>query len=418
MPLTSYGAAVAETTYAAYKDLRAVAPILGAVLEASEAAAIAAVLAEGALVLGAGLLGYGIGQAIFAQLDKADIYPPPSPLYHIGKPGERYRITAHSQLEGQGVANYDNVFDAPILIPLTDEPPDSAPQLRVYARANGVQVGYFTYNPGTLITPLTVDSIARVDNPAEPTIRTTPTLPFFQPLSPFTLPTTIPVSPDEPDFPITPTVIPNPGNDPTEEAGATKPGVVVQIPEIGLQIQYSPTGVLIGKYNAPDTLPYQEPKVPPPTGTPPVKTDACPCPDDKPSQKELLCRVKKLQKELLDDGYTEEIAFRPASSATEVSGLGKGFYKVETNAVVIPEKFKRVAYNEPAPTAIFLGYLAFEIGGVYTQQIPIRFQQEAFLAPEGATGYVIGMNAGGQCSSAYFIRTKKPYVDECVTPAV
>jgi hypothetical protein len=323
------------------------------------------------------------------------------------------RLTAEMNLSPIGLQTFVNDWPSPLIAPFAQGIGNSVrfgvitgtpPRFEQYGQAGYEQV----------VKPLTVISVTKVDGTPVPQLRKVPGYaPTFFP-APFKLPTTIPISPSIPDFPITPTVIPNPDNDPdADDDKAKEPGVVVQIPEMGTQIVFTPTGVTVGRYRSPETEPTEAPKVPPPPGTPPPAEQECPCPEEENKDEEIICRLKALQKEILGDGFTEEIRQFGGAQCFQVLGLGSGFYKVEVRAIATPENAKRISYPEPGVDTVFVGNLQFIISGVVTEPIPIRGERQINLAPEGASGYVVSGAFGFAIDSLAYIRTKKEYIDNC-----
>jgi hypothetical protein len=224
----------------------------------------------------------------------------------------------------------------------------------------------------------------------------------------------VPISPEIPDFPITPTVIPNPDNEPDEDDDKQKtPGVIVQVPETGQQIVFTPTGVQISRYRSPATEPYEVPKILPPPGSAPPALQDCPCPEPEDKSEEIICRIKTLQKELLDDGFTLDLRTQGPSQCLSANGFNKEFRFLEVTATVVPGNAKRISYPAPGVDSVFIGNIQFEVKGALTEPIPIRTTSQIAVAPLESTGYVVSGAFGFEVRAAAYLYTKKDYVDTC-----
>jgi hypothetical protein len=323
------------------------------------------------------------------------------------------RVRAFTVFNDGSTTNWDNFYQQPVIVPLIDTPPGADPvQFRVYASERGNKVGYYTNN---YPVPSQWWELIDITFPEGDTgtVSKIPNTPQRALPAPFKAPTTIPAPGFTPGYPITPTVIPNPGNDPNEDEKLVAPGVIVQIPELGIQIGYRPDGVTIGKYTSPETQKSEPPKVAIPPGTPNAAEEPCPCPEEDNRDEEIICRVKTLQKEILDDGYTTETTLTGLTSSGEVLTLPEEFFLLEISASVYPVNVKRIPYPEPGGDVLFLGWVAFILAGVKGEQIPIRFENQHFVPPAGCRGYVYSMNSGCQASALAYSRTKKDYIDLC-----
>jgi hypothetical protein len=411
--MTIIGEAASYFTYGAFKASADAGGFLGGVLSASRAAAIAAIVAEGALVAGAGLAGFAIGQQILRNLE----YTGPDPTirqFYKAPPGVgNLRVFAISKFVNQPEVNYENVFPSPVVIPVSFETQGSVRQGALVG-PNSTFVPYLQAGRDLIERGLEVISITAENGSPVPNLLKLPTYAPVFPVSPFKLPTLVPIAPGIPDFPITPTVVPNPANEPDQEDDKAKtPGVIVQIPETGQQITFTPTGVSIQRYRSPATEPFENPKVPPPPNTPKPAEQECPCPEGENKDEEIICRIKTLQKEILDDGFLESLQTFGGAQSFEVLNLGAGFYKVETNATVVPANAKRISYPAPGKDTVFVGNLQWIISGVVTEPVPIRGVRQIMLAPEGARGYVVSGAFGFQINSIAYSRTKKDFIDLC-----
>lgn len=405
--------APSRLSYEALKAARALTSGTAALFNAVSEAAIGGILARGSLVAGAGAAGWFLGQRILESLESPITEIPLAQKYSVPDGSGLVRVLAFSKTKNNPQINFDNVVQAPVVGPVLK--PNGA---------NSILFGILTGTPPTFLeyggggadlfdTYLEITSITKVNGDPVEGLRKVPAIAPTAPIAPFKAPTVIPV-PNLPGFPIVPTVVPNPSNDPEKEDDKAKsPGVIVQVPEYGLQFNFGIDGVQISRYRSPATGPFEFPNIPPTNPPNKAAEDACPCPEPENKNEEIICRLKALEKELLDDGFTVVAAFRPSAQSTEVSGLGTGFFKLETNATQVPANAKRISYPAPGVDTIFIGNVCFLVGGVFTEQLPIRTASQVFFPPEGSTGYVISGAFGFEISSAYYVRTKKDYIDLC-----
>lgn len=394
----------APLSYAEWAAARAGSTALAPIAEAVSGAAVASVLAEGALVLGAGLAGYAIGQYILSKLQPDAVYPPAQGLYKIGEPGELWHVRGKSQLRGQTEVFYDNFFTAPILVPLEDTVNEV--QKRVYARVGNTseKQGYFTYNPGDLLEPWTLVSAERITPEGGGKILRAPGFPYKEPTKPLTFPTTVPV-PGIPDpFPITPTVIPNPDNEPDEDNKQGEPGIIVQVPETGQQFKFTPTGVEVTNYRSPTVQPDPVPKVPLPPIFPPAATQPCPCPEVDLS--EVIRRLKDLGRCDRCSNYlytTHEAGF--GNSAT-VQVTQDELVSVVIDVIQLPSNARNQYGGGNAPNVLYAGWFSWMKDSRPLERIPLNYEIETFLAPKSADGYSFTIYTGGSAASTYITRKR------------
>jgi len=216
--------------------------------------------------------------------------------------------------------------------------------------------------------------------------------------------------------PITPQVIPNPGNDEPEENESRPPGVLVQIPQTGQQFLFTPSGVSISNYNNAARAPFVVPTpVFPPGGTPATprccESDA---PEPEPSRdKEIICRIKTLQDEILDDGTDRRNVVIPNGNSGRYEEFDAEFYKVRIQVVSKPANAKIQPSTSPAQDVLYAGWYSWLEGGFEGDRYPIHFENSSILAPPNVTGFVFQMNQGYVGTATLNIRTKRPYVDNC-----
>lgn len=407
------GAPAGRFTYATYKALKALSPAAAALFAASETAAVGALLANTAAVLGAGALGFFVGDQILKQLERTESMPDPGDYYEVGDPAFFTSIVFDYYVGGVPVF-IDNVT-----IGLKN------PVRGTFVRREADTVRFYVINgdgdPYDLAATINPPDDTRIvikgfiKRPGTDPITPTKKLPSYTPVTPnrpTPVPTTIPI-PGYPFFPITPTPVETPANDPDEDDKFVDPGVTVKVPELGLQIQYTPTGVRIGRYVDNDTKLYAPP--PPQFPTPPKKAaeEPCPCPDDKDKFDEIICRVKTLQSKLLDDGYITETNLQGPSSFIEVTGLPDEFYQLEIGVTQKPVNVKTQTYSSGAVVVEWVGWLSWIVGGRKGERIFLQFEETGFKPPPECNGYVIAMNDGCRASALALTRKKKDYVDLC-----
>lgn len=407
------GAPTTKLSYEAFKAARAVAGATGALYEGAAAAAIGSIAAQGALVLGAGAFGWMIGQKILESLEAPTTDYPTAIKYRVPDGAGQIRVIATSKVINQPEQTFDNVWPAPMIAPVVR-------QVGGGVIAAGVLVGtplrfeqYVGGGADLFENLLTIQSVTKVNGDPVQGLRKVPGLPTISPVAPFRAPTTIPVPGRDP-YPITPTVVPNPSNDPDLDDDKTKaPGLVVQVPEVGMQFNFALDGVAITRYRSPETEPNEIPKIPTPPNFPSAKEDPCPCPPEEDKSAEIICRVKTLQDEILDDGFTVSTIAVVAAQSSVTSLIPSEFFRLEVTATQFPVNVKRIRYASPALDAVFLGYVAFVLNGIAGEQLPIRFTQQQFIPPQGCTGFIIAGNEGCQIGAIAYSRVKKDFIDVC-----
>lgn len=400
-------------TYDAFDALAARASAYGRSLAAARQAAQFALLRGAGVVVGGGLFGYAIGQAIMDRVSQETLEIPVRQLYKTAGNQGNIRVQATVTLVGSGEINFDNVFPSPVVMPIALEATGGTLRYGALVGDPVQFVGYFQAAPDQILSPFRVTSLTKQNgDPANFQKIPAPALPLV-PYAPVKVPALIPSFPGEPDFPITPTVVPAPENDPDEDNKNGEPGVIVQIPELGTQIKFTPTGVTIGRYKSPETEPTEEPRVPFPPNTPPPATDVCPCPEDADKSKEIICRVKTLQKELLDDGYTFNTTIIPAG--TGGSGTVTTGELVQANVFVTsyPSNIKKQPYPAFDSDVIWAGWFSWTKEGRAGERIPLQFEDNSFYPPPECDGFKYAFNYGVEGSGSFVTRVKKPYIDLC-----
>lgn len=402
-------------TYPAYQALKALSPALGAAFAGAEAAAIAGIAAQGAAVLGAGALGWMIGTAIREQLLPGEPPLELSTWVNGGVPGEQVSVEFTFYTPPNAPISTNVIVTAPFagVLRKVRTADDDVFFLRQVSPPLDVFMAQFNRaaQPGARIE---ITALKKLDGTPAENLRKVPVLPQKPTYAPVTVPTTIPATPQYPAIPITPTVVPTPGNDPDEDDKVVTPGVTVKIPELGLQIRYGPAGVSIGRYKDPFTAPFDAPKITLPPGLPKLAIEPCPCPPiEPPDNDELLCRIKTLQDEILNAGFTLQIRTKGSAQCVTDGGFDADFRFLEVTATTIPANAKRISYPAPGVDTVFVGNMQFVINGSLTEPVPIRGQNQITVVPPEATGYVVSGAFGFQVFARAYLYTKLPYIDLC-----
>lgn len=410
------GAPVIEIGYPAYQALKAATPALGAALEGTEAAAMGAIGAEGAAVLGAGVLGWMIGTTIRKQLGLDDAPPDLSTWVSGGVAGQRVDVTFTVYSEPNAPITTDVLITAPFAGVLRKNIGTDRDRFYLKQVSPPAEVTLFDFSPS--VNPrarVQLNTLLKLDGTPAENLRKVPVYPQRPVFDPSKIPWIIPATPQAPEFPITPTVVPTPGNDPDEDDKELAPAITVQVPELGLQVQYTPTGVRIGGYSSPETEPYKAPKIPVPPTVPRVATDPCPCPEEDNPTAEVLCRVKRLQSDLLSAGYDYTTHAGVSGQGGMQSGVADELVSVDVTITShsIKERTQRAA--DGTPTVYFIGWFSWMRGGNPSVRVPISYLHHNFIAPANADGYLYSLHDGSAAVSSYITRKSKDYVDNCAT---
>jgi hypothetical protein len=370
-------------------------------------------LEAASVVLGGGAFGFWLGQQILKGLEYTGAEPPVGIKYQTPKNGQKIRVIATFKPVGGAEQTFDNVFDNPVFGP-TAKTLGVLTSYGMIVGDPGTFVQYVATTPDLIEQPLQITSVTALDGSPAPGLRKVPGyLPQSPPALP-SVPTTVPTAPGLPDFPITPTVVPNPANTPDEDDNTAKePGVIVQIPELGMQVNFGPSTVTISRFRDPTTGPWEVPTQTPPPDDKKVAAPPCQCPEEENKSAEIICRLKALEKEILNDGYTLDLRLAGPAQCLSASGFTKEFRYLETTVAALPQNAKRIRYPEPGIDTVFCGNLQFTVLGVPGEVIPIRNLHQITVAPTGADGYVISGDNGFQLSVGAYLYTKKDYVDLC-----
>lgn len=413
MSLTFAGEAAQDLAYPAYNALKNIAPTFAALADAAEAAAVAGLIADGALLIGAGLAGYAIGEAILAQLRPATYPLDFQNAWSGGAPGTRIRVLAHSITKATGRTDFDNTFDAPIVCPVFQFLGGTIYRAGVIAGNPASLQGYVSGDPTAFIEMLTIDSVETVGGSPNPTLFKQPTLPLHPEKEAPKLPAIVPF-PGYPDgIPITPTVVPNPNNNPDDDDTATQPGVIVKIPETGMQFEFTPNGVRVGKYSDPTTKLFEIPKIPPPPTTPKVATEPCPCPESKVDLTEVLCRLKALENGLLSDGFEYTPHTFNMGNGGNIDELPDELVGVKITVSDSTQPIKKERASGTSSEVWYAGWTTFRRDGSDGIRTPINYRDSFIAAPEGSNGFGVSISYGGTCVCTAITRKPKPFADNC-----
>jgi hypothetical protein len=215
--------------------------------------------------------------------------------------------------------------------------------------------------------------------------------------------------------------VPNPGNEPGEDNEERPPGIVVQIPQTGQQLTFSPDGVRLGNYASPTSRPFIVPQAPIPPGGKTATPPCCPEPEPTPStdkSAEIICRLKTLQTEILNDGTDRTSGATPAAPSGFYEELAADFYKVVMRVTQRPSNLRIQSSTSPAADVWFVGWFAWVENGFPGERLPLQFENQTFLAPKNVTGFVYQVNFGCLAIATWQRRVKRPYIDNCVSPVL
>ncbi len=419
MVLAFVGPAPAVMSYPVFNALAASGTAAGAIAASAQAAALAALAGATAAAVGAGVGGFFLGQAILQGLEQPPILPDMGAYYEAGNPGTSVRIKYNYSIDGEPV--FTNAISQEILAPakgMFHIVENNATKWFLLDRNNERAIIVSSQNT-TSGTKFELLEFLFQGQPIAPTKR----LPSFTPTRPdrpvVPAPTVIPL-PGFGDFPITPIVIPNPGNEPGEDNEERPPGLIVQIPQTGQQIEFRPDGVRIGNYSNPSSRPFVVPVPTYPTRGGTVATPPC-CPtsdppDYEPDFSEILCRIRTLQEKILDDGTDNLSGTTAAAQSGFYEELAKDFYKVQIDVTQAPSNLRIQPSTAPALDVWFVGWFAWVENGFPGERKPLHFQNQTFLAPPNVSGFMYQVNFGCLARANWQRRVKRPYVDECVVP--
>lgn len=405
-----------KLTWEAYKAAKALGGVLAAVFGAAEAAAVGGLIGSTAAAVGAGVGGFMIGEYILKQLELPQTMPPPGEYFEFNTPGQFAEVQYDTFIEGvqQNFGIWGSIGETPSrglfnrkedgnwIFYFLDANEDRRLLFSTSSTVTSAEVKILNFRLSGTTTPITptkrLPSYApNKSNPVQP------------------VPTTIPI-PGFPDFPISPRVVPNPGNDDPNENEEREPGVVVQIPETGQQIKFTPSGVEITNFRNPSTEPT---RVPPPILPPGISAATPPCCESEPPEPpeidltEIICRIKTLQDEILDDGYNYRTVNTNQAQSGRYEEFDVEFERVKIQIQQRPGNLRIQSSNSPAMDVWYVGWFSWIVNGFPGERIPIHFSDSNFLPPIGVTGFMFQLNAGCEGFGAARIRDKRPYIDNC-----
>lgn len=411
------GVPAAAYTYPAFKAAAAAGTALGATFSAAQAAALATLAAGAAAALGAGVGGFLLGQAILAGLEQPPILPDMGEYYEVGLDGGTVRIVYDFFVGSEPV--FTNAVSAFIPTPMKGMFFRVSNNASVWFVVNGAgqrqdivtvantpsgtrfEVKDFLREDGTKVTPT-----KRLPS----YVPKNPDLPKPQPPTPITIP-------GVPSFPVTPIAVPNPANDEPEEGEERSPGLVIQIPETGQQFTFTPTGVSVTNYNAPnrEASRVPAPELPPggKAATPRCCDDGAPEPDPI-NLDEIICRLKALQDEVLNDGFDRVSGSTPVGNSGLYEELDGGFYKVQIDITQRTSNLRIQPSTAPAMDVWYVGWFSWVVNGFPGERLPLHFENSSFLAPPDVTGFMYQLNQGNLGAGRWTRRTKREYVDFCL----
>jgi len=409
VPITAY-------SYPAFKALAAAGGALGATFSAAQAAAIAAIAAGSAAALGAGVGGYLLGEAILRGLEQPPVLPDMGEYFEAGNQNQLVRLLYDYYVDGEQLfSNQPSQFVVAPVKGIFFRVIDGASTWFVFD-GNGVQQNIVSTGNKASGTRFELKGFV---NGANEAVTPTKRLPSYVPKNPSRPAPSSPVPvtiPGLPPFPITPVVVPNPGNDEPSENEERPPGVIVQIPQTGQQFNFTPSGVRESRYNAPNREPFRVPVLTLPPGgkaaTPPcceVDTPECP----EVNLDEIVCRLKALQDELLDDGFNNINGETPNANSGFYEALDGDFYKVRIDITQRPANLRIQPSTAPAMDVWFVGWFSWIENGFPGERIPLHFENNCFLAPLNVTGFMYQTNFGCKAIGRWTRRTKRDYVDQC-----
>lgn len=403
-------------SYTAFNAVKAAGGVAAATFSAAQAAAVAGIAGATAAAVGAGIGGFLLGQLILKGLEVPQTMPDPGEYVEFNTPGQEVFVVIDTFIEGVP-QNVDLLTSAGI-----------TPTRGMFNRKEGGQWTFFFIDGNgnrklLFQTSSTVNSavvkikefrLGTAPQPITPTKR----LPSYAPNSPGRpkpVPATLPI-PGFPDFPITPRVVPNPDNDPEDDNVATPPGVIVQIPETGQQFVFTPDGVKISNYTNPEVKEKKAPGAVFLPGSPPATPPCCdsgepPAPDPKVA--EIVCRVKTLQKEILDDGYDFKAGFTTTAQSGRFEEFDVDFFNVRVQVQTRPLSLRIQPSTAPVFDVWYVGWFSWLYNGFPGDRIPLHFQFSEFIAPPDVTGYVFQLNSGCTGFAQHRTRTKRPFIDLC-----
>ncbi len=387
-----------------------------ATAEAAGIAALEAVTAMPALLLGAGVLGWTIGSYLkktFAPEDP-DPFPGIGGVLGGGQAGHRYQVTFAYETISGGPASQTANLEGPIIGMFEgDEIQGTAQRSHYWWLTYGPT--HENFGPGLadddiIIFPH-ITGFVPITEPDEDVKPLPATYPPAQPVPEKLSPTIpFPFLPGSPSLPseIVPFKRParTPGEEPLEPGEPEKPGVIVLIPGLGTGVEFTPDGIDVKNYN-PQTAPLPDTQKDPRKVPPPSLPAICDCPCDL---SDVIRRLKDLQN--CDRCAAEYDYFTETHSgnsfavtiASDRELVGMSLFVSE-----YPSNVKNQWGGDVAPDVLYLGWYSWTRESSPGERIPLNYAIAASPAPDGANGITCTLYTG--CSGTLTVdsRKKRPY---------
>jgi len=399
-------------TYPEFQAYRAAPTIGGAVANSAAKAAASTILGNGAILLGGFIAGYAVGEGILRGLQDPNLLPPMDEGIVGGRAGNQYVLTIKSDIAPFGSVTQENTITGAwgaIYFRYTQ------PESGVFdlITSNGT-IPIFSCNVEDVRQAPVIIAARRLDGTPE-AFRKTPLFPAKRPVQPpVVVPDVIPVPGRTDPFPLTPTVYPSPETDPDQEPNKLfPPGVTVKIPETGDQYTFTPNGVSYSRSTPTSPFPLEQPQKQPIPPDKKVATQPCPCPEKDVDLEEVLCRLKALQDEILDDGFNKTVTSTAIAVSGRVEQTSLIFDSAEINVTQFPGSTRTQPSDFPAPDVLYIGWFSWLSNGSPGERLPLHYQASSFIAPPGATGFIYQLNKACLGFGRYVTVVKKPYIDRC-----
>jgi len=394
-------------------------PVAEAVAAAGEAAGAAA-LAAPALLLGGGLFGWEIGTQLRKAFFGDDAIGPPTTPFLGGQGTGTYHVQVQYQTTSGGVVTEDfpNI-QGPIVGISGTHATSGFPQATTRYGMT-FDAGRQTVNVGDLADDdiVSAPSIISVTPNGAPDAYKNP-VPQYEPLPypPGTLNPTIPFPflPGSPEYPAEIVPFRRPGGTPdkpaTEPGQEEEPKITINIPDLGLTIDFKPGGVEPRQYN-PQAYPMPGNQSDPTASqkTRPPTTCECEC-----DLTEVISKLDAIKAE--EDDIKDLVTPPQYDRQVQVLGGGQGgtanlpantkLVTIDLGAIPLNARKQFVAGS---PTVYYCGWYAFggeaRYGGERTK---IAYQTNAYPCPDEATTFTWGMYEGFDCTvRAYYDVKRNP----------
>lgn len=389
-------------------------------VEGAGAAALDAALAMPALVLGAGFVGWQIGSYLKKTFlpDDPTGFPPPGAVFGGGKAGHMYRLTYTYATASGGPGGGTITVEGPVIGFIEGDAIVGTPQPAHYW---WVFYGptQQAYGPGLVDSDITqYPTITNLEPLTDPT-EDTKGVPYAyapSPPQPDKLKPTIPmpILPGSPGFPgiIVPFKRPKKDGDTevTPPGEQDDPAVTVQIPGLGIQIDFGSDGIHWGDYNPlPVNLPstQKDPRVPPPQRA----ADLCDCPCDLTDVEKKLDDIKTEEDEIKDyvkPKEYEEHTIVLGSGSGGVFNLPALTFGVGISLTSFPTNAKMQSGNG-GPDVIYAGWHSFSTYASHQGvRNPIHYESQVYPVPLNATSFSYTLYNGFEGTVVAYYKQLKP----------